>query len=234
MKKHTLSAEPRNVFGRKTKLLRKNGLTPATIYGKGMKSESVSITTDSFTKVYKETGESGLIELTVGKTVHPVLVNVVQINPVSRDFLHIEFHKVDLKEKVQAKIPVTFIGSSPAVEEKVGVLLTLLDEIEVEALPTDLPESIEVDVSTLKEVNDEILAGSIKFASNVTAVTPPESAIVRVAALISHAAEEAAAAEAAEQAEAKVESADATAVAETPPVGDEAKSDAKKQEAPEK
>jgi len=233
MKKHTLSAEPRSVFGRKTKLLRKNGSTPATIYGKGMKSESITIATDAFGKVYKETGESGLIELTVGKIIHPVLVNVVQINPVSRAFLHIEFHKVDLKEKVQAKIPVTFTGSAPAVEEKIGVLLTLLDEIEVEALPTDLPESIEVDVSTLVHVNDEILAGSIKLGSAVTAVTPPESAIVRVAALISHEAQEEAAAEAAAQAEAKVESAEAVAAAggETPKT-DEKKPDAPNADAP--
>jgi large subunit ribosomal protein L25 len=228
MKKHTLTAEPRNVFGRKTKLLRKNGQTPATIYGKAMKSESVSLATDAFAKVYKEAGESGLIELTVGKTIHPVLVNVVQINPVTRDFLHIEFHKVDLKEKVQAKIPVTFTGSSPAVEEKVGVLLTLLDEIEVEALPTDLPESIEVDVSVLAAIDDEILAGTIKFHPNVTMVTPPESAIVRVAALISHAAQEEAAAEEAAQAEAKVESAEGQApeVAQTVENKTEAKPEA--------
>jgi large subunit ribosomal protein L25 len=232
MKKHTLTAEPRNVFGRKTKLLRKNGQTPATIYGKGMKSESIAIATDVFTKMYAETGESGLIELTVGKMTHPVLVNVVQINPVTRDFLHVEFHKVDLKEKVQAKIPVTFIGSSPAVEDKSGVLLTLLDEIEVEALPTDLPETIEVDVSSLAKVDDEILAGSIKLGSAVTAVTPPESAIVRVAALISHAAQEEAAAEAAAQAEAKIESADAAA-AEAPP-SEEKKPEAEKPETTEK
>jgi large subunit ribosomal protein L25 len=232
MKKHTLTAEPRNVFGRKTKLLRKNGQTPATIYGKGMTSESISLATDAFTKVFKETGESGLIELTVGKTVNPVLVNVVQINPVSREYLHVEFHKVDLKEKVQAKIPVTFIGSAPAVEEKIGVLLTLLDEIEVEALPTDLPESIEVDVSSLANIDDEIIAGSLKFGSAVTMVTPPESAIVRVAALISHAAQEEAAEEAAAQAEAKVESAEGQA-AEVPQT-EENKPEAKKPEVPEK
>jgi large subunit ribosomal protein L25 len=232
MKKHTLLAQPRNVFGRKTKLLRKNGFTPATIYGKGMTSESISIATDVFTKVYKEVGESGLIELTVGKTIHPVLVNVVQINPVSRAFVHIEFHKVDLKVKVQAKIPVLFTGSSPAVEGKTGVLLTLLDEIEVEALPTDFPESIEVNVSKLANINDEILAGSVVFGSSVTMVTPPESAIVRVAALISHAAQEEAATEAAAQAEAKVESADAVAPVATQT--DEKKTDAKKPEATEK
>jgi large subunit ribosomal protein L25 len=209
MKKHILTAEPRNVFGRKTKLLRKNGQTPATIYGKGMTSESLTIETVAFTKVYKETGESGLIELTVGKTIHPVLVNVVQINPVSRDYLHIEFHKVDLKEKVQANIPVIFIGTAPAVEEKIGVLLTLLDEIEVEALPTELPESIEINVSTLTNINDVIDASSVVLPHGVTLVTPADSAIVRVAELISHAAEEAAASDAAAQAEAKVESADA-------------------------
>jgi large subunit ribosomal protein L25 len=89
--------------------------------------------------------------------------------------------------------------------------LTLLDEIEVEALPTDLPESIEVNVSVLAAVDDEILAGTIKLHPNVTMVTPSESAIVRVAALISHAAQEEAAAEEAAQAEAKVESAEGQA-----------------------
>jgi large subunit ribosomal protein L25 len=210
MKKYSLTASPRDIVGRKVKTLRLQGQIPATVYGKNVKSVSVSVAATGFEKIYKEAGETGLVELAVGKDVRPVLVHTLQRDPVSNHLLHIEFHQVDLKEKVHTKVPLLFTGDAPAVAGKVGVLLTLIDEVEVEALPMDLPEKLTVDVSKLAEVNQEVKVGEIKVPSGVTVLTDKDQSVVRVGALISKEAEAEAAAEAAAAAAAAAEAAAAT------------------------
>src|SRR5690348_15603151 len=112
MKKYTLTGLKRDIIGRKVKKLRKKGELPATVYGKKIHSVSLSVSKDAFMSVYKEAGETGLIELSIDGDIRPVLVNTVQIDPVSSIPLHIEFHQVDLKEKVHAKVPVELAGES--------------------------------------------------------------------------------------------------------------------------
>lgn len=206
MKKHSLAAKKRTVLGRKVKVLRKQGELPATVYGKKIDSISVTINKDAFLSVYKEAGETGLIELAIDKDVRPVLVNTVQIDPVSSDALHVEFHQVDLKEKVHAKVPVDLTGESPAIAQKLGVLLTVIDEIEVEALPTDLPEKIIADVSTLAEVDQELKVSDLTVPSSVTVLTEGELTVVKVGPLVTKEAE----AQATEEAAASAEAAAAT------------------------
>ncbi len=207
MKKYSLTADIRDIVGRKVKNLRKTGKIPATVYGKNVKSVSVAVSADAFEKVYKEAGETGLVELAVGRDLRPVLVHTLQKHPVSNQILHIEFHQVDLKEKVHAKVPLELAGDAPAVIGKTGVLLTLIDEVEVEALPADLPDKIIVDVSKLSEVNQEVNVGGLKIPSGVTILTDKDQSVVRVGALISKEAEAEAAAEAAAAAAAAAEAA---------------------------
>jgi large subunit ribosomal protein L25 len=127
--------------------------------------------------------------------------------------LHIEFHKVDLKEKVEATVPLEFTGEAPAVTQKIGALLTMVDEIQVEALPMDLPEKITVDVSKLSNLNDELKISDLKVPAGVTVVTSPEQVIVRVTEMVSKQAEAEAAAEAAQSAAAKEAQAEAAPAA---------------------
>jgi large subunit ribosomal protein L25 len=209
MKKHTLNGEIRKIFGRKNKQLRQKNMVPATVYGKKTTSMSISVGSDDFTKVFAEVGESGLVELSVGNEKLPVLVNNVQVHPVTRNILHVEFHKVDLKEKVHAKVPLEFVGEAQAVAQKLGALLTLVDEIEVEALPTDLPEKITVDVTKLANINDEIKISELKISTGVTVISEPTQSVVRVTELVSKQAEAQEAAQAAESAAAKEASAEA-------------------------
>lgn len=216
MKKYTLTAQTRDIVGRKVKKLRAQGQIPATVYGKNVKSVSVAVPVAAFEKVYKEAGETGLVELAVGKDVRPVLVHTLQKDSVTNQLLHIEFHQVDLKEKVHAKVPLILTGDAPAVVGKVGVLLTLIDEVEVEALPTELPEKLAVDVSKLKDVDQEVKVGDLTVASGVTLLTAKDQSVVRVGALISKEAEAEAAAEAAKAAAAAAEAA-AAPPAEAPP-----------------
>ncbi|MBI5613313.1 50S ribosomal protein L25 [Candidatus Gottesmanbacteria bacterium] len=230
MKKYTLTAKERTLVGRKVKNLRKEGNLPASLYGKHIKSQSLAVSEELFTEVYDKAGETGLIELKVGSEVKPVLVHTVQIDPVSDAILHVEFYQVNLKEKVKAKVPVVQTGVSPAMTEKLGVLLTLLDEIEVEALPTDLPEKIEVDVSTLARVDQEIRVSDLKVPSEVTILSDGEQGVVKVGALVTREAQaEAEAEEAAKAAaQATVEGAEAPATEGAPSAAE-----VKKEEIPE-
>ncbi len=220
MKKYSLTAQPRSVVGRKVKQLRAQGQIPGTVYGKNVKSVSVAVGVAAFDKIYKEAGETGLVELAVGKDLRPVLVHMIQRHPVTNHVLHVEFHQVNLKEKVHTKVPLVLTGDAPAVVGKVGVLLTLIDEVEVEALPTDLPEKLNVDVSKLAEVNQEVNVGDLKVPAGVTVLTAKDQSVVRVGALISKEAEAEAAAEAAAAAAAAAEAAAAaTPAAGAPPAG---------------
>ncbi len=224
MKKHTLKAEKRSVVGRKVKQLRAGGQVPATVYGKKVSSTSVSVQASDFAKVYGEAGETGLVELSVAGDVRPVLIHSVQKHPVHGNILHVEFFQVDLKEKVRAKVPIEFIGESPAVVNKQGVLLTLLTELEVEAFPTDLPEKFFLDVSTLAAVNQEFKVADAKVPSGVTLVTDVSLPVVKVGALVSKEAEEQAAVEAAAAAAAT------PAEGEVAPAGGEAPAEGAKNE----
>lgn len=200
MKKHTLKASVRTEMGRKVKSLRLSGNVPATVYGKKAENVSLTISGSEFLKVYREAGETGLVELSVdGKTL-PVLIHVVQKDPLTDEILHVEFHQVDLKEKVKANVPLVLFGESPAVAQKIGVLLSVLSEVEVEALPAELPEKIEIDVTGLSELDQELKVSDLRTPSGVALLSDPTLTVVKVSALVSKEAEEQAAAEAAEAA----------------------------------
>jgi len=216
MKKHTLSAQKREVVGRKVKHLRSEGLLPATVYGKKVKSISVTVKTEDFAKTYKEAGETGLIELAIDKETRPVLVHNVQADPVTGSLVHAEFFQVDLKEKVHANVPLEFTGEAPAVVQKIGVLLTVMDEVEVEALPGDLPEKIRVDVSKLEAVNQEFKVSDLVIPSGVSVLSDATLTVAKIGTLISREAEAEAAAEAVAAAAAEEEKAAQEAPAETP------------------
>lgn len=184
MNAQKLQAETRTITGKAVKTVRQSGKLPATVYGKATNPLTISVDNGEFTKIFRETGETGLIELTVEGKAHPVLVHMVQTHPLTGQILHIEFHEVNLKEKVHAEIPVELTGEAVAIKEKVGMLLPLMDHIEVEALPTELPEKIMVDISDLAAVNDQILVGEVSVPSTVTVLTDPTLIIVKIGAFV--------------------------------------------------
>jgi len=177
-----LTVEKRKVTGRKVRALRQQGILPANIYGKKEKSLAVQLEAKSFLPVFKEAGETSLIELKVAdeKEARPVLIHNVQFHPVEETPLHVEFYQVDLKEKVTTKVPVELIGESPAIKDKIGILIQPLSEVEVEALPADLPEKIEVDISGLKAVDETVLVGSVKVSEGVKILTDEKEVLVKI------------------------------------------------------
>ena len=183
-KRHTLKCEERTLLGHQAKKVRAEGLLPVTIYGHGFKNVSASVKYEDFLTIYREVGETGLIDLLLNEKSLPILIHVVQKHPVTQELLNAELFKVNLKEKIKANIPITIVGTAPAVEHHLGNLMTLLQEIEVEALPENLPEILEIDVSGLEEVDNEIKVEQLLFNENVTVLTPPEEAVVRIGSLV--------------------------------------------------
>lgn len=181
----TLTAQIREITGKKVKKLRKAGLLPASLYGKEVKSLALSIPIPDFMKVYGKAGETGLVELKYDGGSQHTLISNVQIHPVTRVPLHVEFHAVKLTEKIRAKVPVELVGESPAVQNNTGILLQTISEVEVEALPAKLPEKIFVDVSDLSRVEQQVTVAQLSVPTGVAVLMPGEEIVVKVAPAVS-------------------------------------------------
>lgn len=180
MDKKILKAEVRKLEGRKVKQLRKTGIIPMNIFGKGVKSVSLQAASDDFDKIYKQVGETGLVEVIFGKETRPVLIHNVQMDPVSDKALHADLLQVDLKQKVTAEVKVELVGESPAEKQGLGTVVLLLNELEVEALPADLPEKFEIDVTKLTEVDQAVYIKNIKTGSKVAMLGNADEIVAKV------------------------------------------------------
>lgn len=229
MKRENLKAEKRTVSGKKVKQLRKDGILPANIYGKNIESEQVQLPLKEFNAIFKIVHETGLVDLELDGKVHPVLIHNVQVHPMTYEPIHADFFQVNMKEKVKTSIPLVTVGEPKAVTDKLGVLLQTLSEVEIEALPADLPENIEVNVENLAAVDDSITLEQVSIPNDVTLLTDATQTVVRIGELVSQeaeelAAEEEAAAEAASE-EAAVEGEGEKAEGEEKADGGEGKSE---------
>jgi large subunit ribosomal protein L25 len=179
----SLQVEPRDSLGRKVKRLRKTELLPANIYGKNVKSQAVQVKLKEFSQVFAKSGATQLVDLQIQgvKEAKPVLVHNVQVDPLTDLPIHAEFYQVDLKQKVTAQIPIVLVGKAPATDTG-GVLVQILDEVEVEALPTDLPEKFEVDVSGLKAIGDVLTAQDLPVEKDKVEVKleNPQTVVVQI------------------------------------------------------
>jgi large subunit ribosomal protein L25 len=177
-----LQVAPRKVFGRKLKKLRAEGAIPANIYGPEFKSTALSTNFKDFIKVYKIAKETGVVYLKWDAELVPVLIKNLQRHPVTDNILHIDFRKIDLAKKIQTEVPIKVVGASPAVTEKGGVLLISSETLEVEALPTEIPKQIEVDISKIIEIAQEIKVADLPKPNQYEIKTPPEKVVVSVVA----------------------------------------------------
>ena len=178
----TLSVEPRTVLGKKVKKLRKSGLIPGNVFGNDIKSESITIKYVDFVHIYKIVRETGVVYLQLNKKEIPTLIKHIQRHPLDSTVLHVDFRKVDLTKKVTTEVPVKVVGISEAVSQKGGVLLTQSSFVQVEALPQDIPAVIEVDISSLKELGQDIKVSSLAKNDKYQITTDSEKVIVSVAA----------------------------------------------------
>lgn len=184
MDRLSLKAEERALLGKKVKTLRKMGVIPGHVYGNQVETEHVSVNLREFLLTFHQAGATGLIDLRIGtEKVRPVLIKDVQYNAVNDEMLHIDFYQVNLKEKVTVAVPIVLIGEEPeSVHMGETVVLQTLAEVEVEALPTDLIEKIEVDITPLKQVDDAITVSQLSYDhSTLTVLAEPEEVVVKLA-----------------------------------------------------
>lgn len=176
-----LKAKIRNLTGKKVKQIRKGSLIPAVFYGFKVKNQNLEINYKEFMDIYKKAGESTLIDLAINsKKPMPVLIHDIQTHPVSDKILHIDFLRVNLKQPIKAQVVLEFINESPAVKELDGILVRSMTELEVEALPLDLPHEIKVDISKLKTFDDIIKIADLEISEKVNILTDKDIVVATV------------------------------------------------------
>ena len=178
-----LKAEKRSEIGKKSKKLSRTGKIPAVMFGKGLESTPLTLSYPQFEKVYKEAGESTLVDVKIdNESAVKVLISGVARNPVTDKLTHADLHKVNLKEHITATVPLNFVGESPAVKSGEGLLLTLIDEVAVEALPQDLPHDIKVDISGLTAIEQGIYVKELPIDHSKVKILhhEPEELVVKI------------------------------------------------------
>ncbi len=189
-----LQISPREVTGKATKQLRKSGIIPANISGHNEESQTVQVEALAFEALKRAHAATSIITLRMSGSdrVQTALVRRVQRDPRSGKILHIDFSRVSLTERITMKVPVRFVGEAPAVKNEGGVLIHLLDAVEVECTASDIVDYIEVDISSLTEIDSILHAEDAKLPANFTLITDPNEGIAKVAATRAEKVEEAA------------------------------------------
>lgn len=169
--KIVLALDPREIHGKKVKTLRQQGIVPVVVYGSGVDAKSAQVNEQVFAKAYRQAGRHTPINLTVGSKKHIALVKDVDIDPVTHRTRHVSFHAVKANEPVLAEIPIRLVGEGESLAEKEGlVILQALEQIEVKALPMELPDVLEVSIVDLKEAGDRVTLGDVKLPEGVEIV----------------------------------------------------------------
>ncbi|MDQ6985946.1 MAG: 50S ribosomal protein L25 [Candidatus Dojkabacteria bacterium] len=181
-----LSVQNREITGKKVKHLRGQDIIPASVFGPGFEPRNVQVNRKELAKIFKEASYNKFIDLELeGDKVFKALIKDVQIHPVRDYFISAAFYKVDESRKISVDVPINYVGTSPAEKNKLGFVVYQFDTINLYCLPKDLPNSVEVDLSTLTEGGSVITAADLKlpegveFDSNVG--DPSASALVYVA-----------------------------------------------------
>ncbi len=180
MDKLSLKLEPRTITGKKVKSLRKTGLVPASICGKGVQSESFQLDAREFGLVYRRVGRTGLIDLQLPGGTQSAFVRQVQRHPVSQQFLHVDFRIVDLRSEIVADVPVVMVGENELVARGEGVLSIGHPTLHVRALPADLPQQIEVDISQITDFTTVIHVRDLNLGDKVQVLTAEDDNVVTV------------------------------------------------------
>jgi len=183
MEQLELEVFKREITGKEVRFLRREGITPANLYGHGIDSTSLQVDTKHLEQMLTQAGKTSLVSLNIkdSKTPVKVLVREVQKNPLTDELLHVDFYQVKMTEKITAEVPLLFVGEAPALKNKYTSLLHLVDSLSIEALPDALPHSLEVDLSSLEETNQAIYVKDIHLSDGVTLLSDPEQMVVKIA-----------------------------------------------------
>ncbi|GAH91335.1 unnamed protein product [marine sediment metagenome] len=176
----SLSAKIRKELGKKVKNLRKKGILPGVLYGPKIETRPLEIDLKEFEKIYKEAGESSLISLEIDKKKFLVLIHEVKLDPLTKKPTHVDFYQPRLEEEVEAMVPLVFEGEAPAVKNLGGTLVKNISEVEVKALPQNLPHEIKVNIDRLKTFEDNILIKDLIVSKEVKILKEPKEVVAAV------------------------------------------------------
>lgn len=218
MEQIELSAATRDILGKKVRFLRRQGLTPANLYGRNVKSTALQVDTTQLKHTLAKAGKSSLVALKVDSAKRPkmVIIRDIQREPLTGGLLHVDLYQVKMEERIKIEVSLLFVGEAPAIRDRGGILVQNMTSVEVECLPANMPHNIEVDLSVLKELDQAVHVKDLSVDEGVTILTDPEQSIVQIARskVEVEIAEELMAAEAeAEAEEEMVEAAETTEVA---------------------
>lgn len=173
----TLHAQPR--VGSSI-AVRRAGAIPSVLYGHGVSAVSIQVDAKVFQHVLHKAGLTSLLSLTTEGKEYPVLIREVQHHPVKDQVIHADFYVVRMDEKIRTAVPLTFIGEAPAAKDLLGVLVKNIDEVELEALPKDLPHALEVDISGLTDFEKVIHVADLKIPAGVTLLQDGQDVVALV------------------------------------------------------
>ena len=181
MEVQSLSLSQRAVTGKKVKQLRKRGILPVHMYGSGIESMSLQAEAGELRRLLPRVGTNipVTVQIDGSDDENICFVRDVQRHPVTEDLLHIDFIRVDVTQTISAEVPITLVGSAPATQQG-GTLLQPLTTLLVEALPMDIPASVEADISGLDDFEKSIVVSDIAVADNVAVLTDSDEFVARV------------------------------------------------------
>ena len=177
-----LEAQKRAVFGKKLKNLRSQGKIPAVMYGPKEPVLAILVDQKEFKKVLSEAGESSVVTLRLGEDERETLIYDVGLNPVTDEPIHADFYVFEKGKPIRAHVQLEFTGIAPGVREQGGTLVKVMHELEVEALPRDLPKAISVSLESLTEIGSQIAVRDLKVGSGITILAPETEIIASIAA----------------------------------------------------
>jgi large subunit ribosomal protein L25 len=182
-----LTASPREAQGKASRKLRPLGKVPAVVYGQGNPAQAVAIDAHELDRLLAHGGRTLLLDLVIAgdgtarAETKKVLIKEVQMSPRRNTPVHVDFHAVSLREKVQVEVPVAFVGESPAVKAGLGDLIPIVHALTVECLPTNIPQTIEASIESLEEADQTLRIGDLKLPQGVEVIGDPEEPVVRIA-----------------------------------------------------
>lgn len=211
----SLKVDKREVVGKKTRFLRRQGLTPVHVFGHGVESLPLQCKTDELMHTIARKGTTRLLDIMVKgeKETRSVFIREIQRDLISGDLIHVDFYQVNKSEKIRMAVPIVLAGEAPVLKLKNNIVEQIMTELEVECLPGNLPPQIEVDLSGLVEINQAIHVRDLKLKDGVAVTAPPDQIVVKASA-IAEEKEEAAAPVVAEAAAAEPAAASKTPAAE--------------------
>ncbi len=193
--KFVIEAQSREIVGKKVSQLRRQGIVPVTVYGPKAQPVNLQVPYRPLQIALLKAGGTNLIEINVDGKATPVLAREVQRDILRNDIMHVDFFAVDMTAKIRIDVPLHFVGDSPAVASKKGILVTGPTTITIETLPSHLLNQIEINISNLNEVGDSIHVRDLKLGDEILVINDPEEMIARISQPAAARSEEDAAAE---------------------------------------